>query len=285
MVPLIEIIVPVRNPTPVLLTTARSLAAQTERGFSMLLSDNSQGPAGAENLREAIALLEAAGVPVHTVRPPEDLGRVEHWNWSHRQSEAAWIKPLFTGDWLDPRYIAVTRGQIEAGTKAEIVNCGFATHFADGREEKTDYPTGYRSPEQFLAEAFRVGNNFGGPINVCFRRLSFDLVGGYPPAFPVSADFWLIAMLSLRGGLHTSGEVLGHFNFHPARFSSNFPLARLNGDRELFSILLAGTSYANFHELAAPIATRNRFYWFLFKRWLKSKLAATFHRSPSCSKS
>lgn len=278
MVSLIEVIVPVRNPTPVLLTTARSLAAQTERGFSVLLSDNSQGPAGAENLREAVALLEAAGVPVRTVRPPEDLGRVEHWNWSHRQSDAAWLKPLFTGDWLDPRYIAITRAQIEAGTKAEIVNCSISTHFADGREEATVYREGYRDPQAILAEAFRVGNDFGGPINICFRRLSFDLVGGYPPALPVSADFWLILMLALRGGLHTSSEVLGHFNFHPARFSSNFPHSRINGDRELFTILLAGTSYANFHELPGPIATRNRFFWFLFKRWLKGKIAALRHR-------
>jgi hypothetical protein len=264
-----EIVIPLRNPTAVLQKTVQSLVAQTDREFTVLLSDN--GSADNAHLAEAVRTLHEAGIATRTVRPPEELGRVEHWNWSHRQAEAEWIKPLFVGDWLDAGYVAATRRAI-ANTPAEIVNCSMRRHFPDGATDDTLYPEGYRTPEAVLAEAFRDGNNFGGPINVCFRKLAFELVGGYPPALPVSADFWLILMLALRRGLYTCHEVLGHFNYHPDRYTTNFPYHRINGDRELFIILLAATSHANFAELPAPTGTRNRFFGRLLKRTLKQQL-------------
>lgn len=266
-----EIVIPLRNPTEVLLKTARSLLAQTERGFSVLLSDNG---AGAESAvaTEAMRMLGEASIPVRLIRPPEELGRVEHWNWSHRQASAEWIKPLFVGDWLEPGYAAATRAAIEARSGAEIVNCSFRRHLPGGALDDALYPGGFRSPAEVMEEACREGNNFGGPINICFRKLAFELVGGYPPALPVSADFWLILMLALRGGLYTCPEVLANFNFHPDRFTTNFPYDRIDGDRELFIILLAATSQANFSGLPVDLKLRNRFFGRLLKRKVKGRL-------------
>src|SRR3954463_15602664 len=98
--PSIEVVMPLRNPTAVLRQSIASLASQTTRDFSVCLSDN-WSVKGQEFFDEAEAQLRAAGVPVRRVRPPVELGRVEHWNWSHHQCEAQWIKPLFGGDWLD----------------------------------------------------------------------------------------------------------------------------------------------------------------------------------------
>src|SRR3954471_7937316 len=92
MPPLLEIVIPLRKPTDVLLKTARSVAAQTERdAIAVLLSDNGAAPEDPV-AAEARAILREAGVQVRLVRPPEELGRVEHWNWSHRQATAEWIK-------------------------------------------------------------------------------------------------------------------------------------------------------------------------------------------------
>ena len=143
------------------------------------------------------------------------------------------------------------------------------THFPDGGTQETLFPGGHRSPEQVLAEACRVGNNFGGPLNVCFRKLAFQAVGGYPPALPVSGDFWLIMMLALRQGLFGCPEVLVNFNHHPARFTTNFPWHRIDGDRELFIILLAATSHADFAEIPIDLKARNRFFARLAKRTAK----------------
>src|ERR1043165_9189452 len=124
MPPLLEIVVPLRKPTDVLLKTARSLAAQTERdGFAVLFSDNGPTPDEDPIAAQAMAILGEAGVQARLVRPPEELGRVEHWNWSHRQAEAGGIKPLFVGDWLEPEYAATIHRRIREKPAADLIHC------------------------------------------------------------------------------------------------------------------------------------------------------------------
>jgi hypothetical protein len=271
MQPDLEIIIPVRNPTEVFMKTIDSLAAQSDRGIRVLISDN-HSTAGSEWIDRARQTLEAASIPVQFVQPRIEVGRVEHWNWSHRQSDAEWIKPLFVGDWLDVQYVAATKAAIVARPEVEIVHCSTGIHQSDGTRSDTVYPGGFRTPEQVLAAAFAGGNAFGGPVNICFRREAFDLVGGYPPALPISADFWLILMLALRHGLATCPEVLVHFNYHPARFSSNFPTKRIHGPREFLVILMAATSYACFHEIPHETGPRNRLFLRLLRDMIKARL-------------
>jgi len=270
----LEVLIPLRNPTDVIARTIESLATQTDKNFSVLISDNFSTK-GSEQIESGLKKLSESGIAARKIRPPMELGRVEHWNWAHHQSEADWLKPLFAGDWLEPNYVERIRVAINADPPVDIINCSFISHQPDGTQTEGNLPGGYRSPEQVLGDAFRDGNCFGGPINLCFRRLAFELVGGYPPALPVSADFWLILMLALRKGIRTCPEVLGHFNYHPARFSTNFPWKRIHGDRELFIILLAATSAANFMEVPVNLAKRNRFFARLFKRntkaWIKRR--------------
>jgi hypothetical protein len=87
-------------------------------------------------------------------------------------------------------------------------------------------------------------------------------------------------MLALRNGLATCPDVLANFNFHPSRFSTNFPWRRINGDREIFIILLAATSHADFTELPAEIGVRNRFFLRLLKRYLKRTAGHLTGRPP-----
>jgi glycosyltransferase involved in cell wall biosynthesis len=57
----LEIILPVRNPTAVLTQTVRSLATQTDRRFTVLLSDN-HSTQGLELLEAAVNELQDAGI-------------------------------------------------------------------------------------------------------------------------------------------------------------------------------------------------------------------------------
>lgn len=274
---ILQIVLPLRNPSEVLAKTVQSLAEQTSRDFSVLISDN-HSTKGTISIASAVRTLEQHGLNVRVVQPPEEIGRVEHWNWSHRQATADWIKPLFVGDWLETSYVAALHGAVASHPQAEIVNCSFASHHADGTRQDTVYPGGFRTPGQVLAEAFRVGNNFGGPVNVCFRRLAFECIGGYPPALPVSADFWVTLMIALRRGLVTLPEVLAHFHYHPARFSTNFPTSRIDGPREFEVILTAATSWACFQEIPHDATARERLLRGLqspswrqkLRRWLRS---------------
>jgi hypothetical protein len=204
------------------------------------------------------------------VRPPQELGRVEHWNWSHNQADAEWLKPLFTGDSLNEEYIRQTKAAIATHPEVDVINCSFA-HMGQVNVE-TRFQERFRTPSQVLADVFREGNCLGGPVNVCLRKLAFICAGGYSPAYPVSADFALILSLALRHGLVTCGPVLAYFNVHPDRFSSKFPHDRIDGPREHYSILLAASSQAAFSQIPFDAGQRNRYFWKLAKMSMKSWL-------------
>jgi hypothetical protein len=269
--PRIEVVMPLRNPTAVLRQSIASLASQSTREFSVCLSDN-WSVKGQELFDEAEAQLRAAGVATRRVRPPLELGRIEHWNWSHHQCAAEWIKPLFAGDWLGEAYVATTRAAIVDHPAVDVVNCTLTSHFQDGFEHATPLAGGFHSPEEVLASAFRDGNRIGGPQNICLRKSAFTTGGGYPPALPVSADYWVYLLLALRNGLATCPEPLAHFNYHPDRFSTSFPLSRIHAEREELIILLAASSHADFAGIPAQYEDRNRFFLHLGKRRLKARL-------------
>lgn len=269
--PSLEVVMPLRNPTDVLRQSIESLACQSTRDFSVCLSDN-WSVRGQEYFEEAEAHLRGAGVMVRRVRPPIELGRVEHWNWAHHQCEGEWIKPLFAGDWLGAAYVETVRRAITEHPNVDLVNCSLASHFADGRVVETLFPGGYHSPEEVIAVTFRDGNHLGGPQNICLRKFAFTVAGGYPPALPVAGDYWVYLLLAIRHGVATCPEVLAHFNFHPDRFTTNLPLSRINQEREELAILLAASSHADFVGLPAPYEARNRFLLRLGKRRLKARL-------------
>src|SRR5580700_1080445 len=104
----LEIILPLRNPTAAFERSVESILAQKERSFTVLISDNHSGT-GTELITAAAERLRGAGIAVRNVRPPLELGRVEHWNWAMQESAADWLKPLFAGDWLDANYVTLLR--------------------------------------------------------------------------------------------------------------------------------------------------------------------------------
>src|ERR1700716_291691 len=100
----LAVLIPLRNPTEVLRRTIASLTAQTDREFFVLLSNN-HSTTGLNFIEEARNALEQSGLKVSLIQPPQELERIEHWNWMHFQSSAEWIKLLFAGDWLEPACI------------------------------------------------------------------------------------------------------------------------------------------------------------------------------------
>src|SRR5207249_7634473 len=118
----LEVVIPVRNPGDKLLDTIASLETQTDRSFDVLISDNFSTK-GHEWIDGAISRLAVAGISARVVRPPFELGRVEHWNWAHGQAQSDWLKPLFVGDLLGHRYIETLRARVDARPEARLVRC------------------------------------------------------------------------------------------------------------------------------------------------------------------
>jgi len=233
----LEIIIPVRNPGSKLLETGASLAAQTDRHFSILLSDN-HSATGQDIMEQFRREMSLAGLPIRVVKPPYELGRVQHWNWAHAESNADWLKPLFVGDLLLPDYVTHLRERVQNRPEAQVVRCEFKVHeFEKIRVTSAPFQKESLSPAEFLSYYPSLGNWIGGPINMVYRRAAWQMAGGYSTQLPACADLRLNAALALRHGLEIIYKPLAVFQLHPQRFSHGIAKRRVNGCFELWLIL------------------------------------------------
>jgi glycosyltransferase involved in cell wall biosynthesis len=213
-----EVLIPVRNATEVFDKTIESLAGQTDKNFSVFISDNFS-TTGQQHIADALTKLSEAGITARKIQPPSELGRVEHWNWLHYQSSADWLKPLFAGDWLEPDYVAAVRAAAN-DARCAYVYCGYAFHHASQTQTSVGKWTGrFFTAEEMQEVVLRYAMQFGPPSVAAYRRDVFVQAGGYDPRLPICADSLLFCKLAARHGAYGVDRVCAHFFIHPARFS------------------------------------------------------------------
>src|SRR5580698_8170005 len=160
----IEIIIPLRNPPAAFERSVESLLAQKERSFSVLLSDN-HSTKGGELIAAAVERLRGAGIAMRSVRPPLELGRVEHWNWAMYESAGEWLKPLFAGDWLDADYVALLRGAMAENPECRYIFCSYVLHPGGNPPVTVTSPWvgRFRPPAEMQQNVLSHGMQFGPP--------------------------------------------------------------------------------------------------------------------------
>ena len=229
----LEVLIPARNPTGVFRQTIESLAAQTDKNFSVLVSDNFSTQ-GMDEFDHALKTLAAAGIAARKIRPPQELGRVEHWNWLHQQSEADWLKPLFAGDWLESSYMERLRETVRATPSCQYVFSNGYTH-RPGEQPWTaeNLWTGkFNSPAEMQKVVLSFGMQFGPPSAAAYARKAFVLAGGYDPKLPICADSYLFCKMAALFGAAGMSDRLFHFQIHGARFSHDLRGKRWEPFRE-----------------------------------------------------
>jgi hypothetical protein len=235
----LEIILPLRNPTAVIEPTVKSLAEQTDRRFSVLISDN-YSTQGKEFMASAAERLEAAGIAVRRVKPPFELGRVEHWNWAHYESQAEWLKPVFAGDWLETDYVAKLRAATLANPGCRYVYASYVLHRVEmpSQTVRSNWAGGFRTAAELEGLVLRYGMQFGPPSTAAYERTAFIAVGGYQTPLPICSDSLMFCAMASRFGALGLPEALCHFNIHGARFSTALPGRRRDTFRETLTYCL-----------------------------------------------
>jgi hypothetical protein len=248
-----EILIPVRNAADVFRQTVESLAAQTDRDFTVLISDNFS-KSGQEHIEQALSLLADAGISARRIQPPVELGRVEHWNWVHYQSQADWLKPLFAGDWLEPDYIGVLHQVAGSDPRCAYVYTGYQYHC--GTETTTNiskWSGRFFTPQEMQEVVLRYAMQFGPPSAAAYSRTAFLALGGYSAELPITADSFLFCTLAARFGAFGVAKALCHFNIHPNRFSTTLPEQRLYTHRETLTYILTLAYHAWTEKDAFPV--------------------------------
>jgi glycosyltransferase involved in cell wall biosynthesis len=265
----LEVILPLRNPPAVLEQSVKSLLAQTDRRFSVLLSDN-HSTQGAELLADAEKQLTQAGLVVRRVSPPAELGRVEHWNWAHYESGAEWVKPLFAGDWLEPGYIAALHFAASACPGCRYIFSPFVLHQGEQPPKVVANPwTGrFHRAADMERIVLSYGMQFGPPSAAAYERSAFIGLGGYPTTLPICADSLLFCAMAARYGALGLPEAMCHFNIHGARFSTTLPQKRKATFQEKFTFYFMLANRAWFDGVDFPwlafarlLAREARGYW------------------------
>jgi len=276
-----EIIMPVRNPSGIMLESIDSLVAQTKRKFAVLISDN-HSTQGLEVIEKARRKLKSARITVRVVRPDLELGRIEHWNWAHSEARADWLKPLFVGDILFPAYVAKLHERATKKPEAKFIRCEMETR-QEGRPTRTTrtpFSDESLTPEGFLHYYPHRGNWIGGPVNVAYHRLAWQLSGGYMPQIPMCADLQLYVTMILRHGLESIPIPLAAFQLHTQRFSHKIAKRRVNSLFEMWLILRQIQNQdlgKNLHLSSSAVrsALWLQFlvdYWYPFRKNVKSYL-------------
>lgn len=253
----LEIIIPVRDGGRRLLRTAASLAAQTEREFAVLLSDDFSAAWPAQ-VEEAQNQLEAAGIAVRRLRPPRGLKRLEHWNWAHTQSRADWLKLLLPGEELRPAYVEHLGRCVRERPHARLVRCDV--------ELRTDWgPVTERAP--FTGKgvnAAEFAHFFPGrqrwmarTINVACDRGAWWGAGGYATQFPACAGLNFNVIQALHYGVENVPEPLAFVDITEDRCLNGNGAGRVNRMMETWLILRQARNYS----LAAKLPWRRR--WLL----------------------
>jgi hypothetical protein len=235
----LEIILPLRNPTEVIGATVKSLVNQTDRRFSVLLSDNFS-TAGIELLDDVAKQLQAAGIAVRRVRPPFELGRVEHWNWAHFEAQAEWLKPVFAGDWLELDYVAKLRAASRDNPACRYIYAAYVLHRVEIAPEivRSRWTGGFRTAAELEKVVLRAGMQFGPPSAAAYEKNAFMAVGGFATTLPICADSLLYCALASRFGALGLAEPLCNFNIHGARFSTGLGEKRRDKLREAITYCL-----------------------------------------------
>lgn len=103
--PPLDIIIPVRNGGEPLIGTLRALAASEDQNYRLLISDNHS--TDASPWKSALSAFRTGQVV--QLRPPEPLGRVEHWTWAAQQAKADFCKLLLVGDRFPLDHLSIIR--------------------------------------------------------------------------------------------------------------------------------------------------------------------------------
>ncbi len=267
----LEIIIPLRNPTEVLDKTIESLVGQTNRDFSVLISDN-HSTKGQDHIERALMRLAEGGLTARKIKPLMELERVEHWNWVHYQSSADWLKPLFVGDWLEFSYMARIREVMIAGESCRFVRCDYFLHRYDTKASKVQVSSSWSgrfyTPAEMQDVVLRYGMQFGPPSCAAYERTAFVALGGYAPVLPITADCLFFCTLAARFGVMSLAEPLLNFNIHADRFSKNLPQIRRETLRETCTFLFTLAYHAWTENVSIPFGGFLRLLARTYKNYL-----------------
>jgi hypothetical protein len=249
----LEIIIPTRNPGAQLFQTVESLLAQSDKQFRVLLSDNLSS-AGVNHLDAAQRRFNAAHIEVRRIKPPCELTRLEHLNWTHTQTQAIWLKLLLPGEQLKSACVARLKDRIAARPEAHLIrfDAGLRTDwgvetltapFSASHVNATEFTNFFPAHVDWLSRS----------LNFACTRSAWLAVGGYGTYLPACASLNLNVILALHHGIENIAETLATADWPADPRLNETRRERVNHSLELWLVLRQAENYCRAAKLPRPI--------------------------------
>jgi len=170
--PSVSVIVPCYNGGHFLDQLLSSLAAQTFRGFEVIVVDDGSGEA------ETLAKLADLPAEIRVVRQP-NAGLAAARNTGFRSARTNMVLPLDCDDMLEPSYLAETVGAL----KAAPADIGFIfTHMRLSGALEGVFKTKFDRFDQLFVNRL--------PYCMLFRKSAWEAVGGYDETMRDGSEDW-----------------------------------------------------------------------------------------------
>jgi peptidoglycan/xylan/chitin deacetylase (PgdA/CDA1 family) len=188
--PAVSLVIAARNAASTLRDTLRSLQAQTYAGWEALIVDDRSTDATADVIA-TYATNDARFVPLRGGGSGVSAAR----NLGIASARGKWLAFLDADDWLDPSFLSVMLGALEADPEARVASCLFRRAMPSGRHG----PDEGHLPEEL--DAFEVVSRSCTVAihTVLVARTLVLEVGGFDPSLNTCEDWDLWARVARTG--------------------------------------------------------------------------------------
>ena len=210
-VPLISVVMPVRNGERFVAQATNSILSQTFGDFEFIVIDDGSTDATADILADYTRL--DGRLRVHRCA---QLGMVPALNLGCELARGTYLARMDADDVASPQRFAEQVAFLECHPRVAVL--GAAILVVDERQGPL-FPVWYPTTNTMLRRSLADGSAFAHPV-VMMRRTAFQSSGGYRASFdPHAADYDLWLRMSEYSEFANLPDILLHYRFHPGGVS------------------------------------------------------------------
>ncbi len=209
--PMFSVVIPLYNKAAHIADTLRTVLAQRDRDFEILVVDDGSsdnGPAIVEQLQQSSPQLQLLRQTNGGVSKARNTG-IDH-------ACGQYLCFLDGDDQWHENFLGEMRSLISAFPDAGAYSCAYAHRFADGRNLAVAprFPRQQRHQQQFSYDFFAVASRGELPImpsSCCIPRHVLDQCGGFPEGEPIGEDQDLWIRIAYRYPLAYSRKIFCYY--------------------------------------------------------------------------
>ncbi|MDN4066521.1 glycosyltransferase [Paenibacillus vini] len=216
--PVVSVCIPVYNAECFITQTINSVLAQTFQDFEIIIVDN----ASTDNTMMKIRKFKDDRIKVYSNK--NNIGMVANWNKCLTYSSGEYVKFLCADDLMLPGLLERQVDVLNKNPKVSLVSSG---SYIINEENKVVAKRmkirndGVYTGEKMARKSLRIGNIFGEPTTVMFRKDTLDATGPFDLNYFYAPDWDMWLKLMYVGDFYFIHDYLSKFRVSKSSTTTN----------------------------------------------------------------